>query len=158
MIREFDLHGYRDKLMYASTRNTASTSTFSPVSTWLRVWNRGTIARVISVLSGHGPYDSGFQARIGMGRQSLQQLSAQLQQHHPQSCRFYIACQRSLREFGMFLDPYVQVSPIDGLTLRSQFGVNARFRRTDGFTPKFYRPAGAGSKQPCKPPPHESKC
>lgn len=42
------------------------------------------------------------------------------------------------REFGMFFDPYLQVSPIDGLTIRTQFGVNARFRRTDGFTPKFF--------------------
>ena len=42
------------------------------------------------------------------------------------------------REFGMFLDPYIQVMPVDGLTIRTQFGVNARFRRTDGFTPKFF--------------------
>ena len=42
------------------------------------------------------------------------------------------------REFGMFLDPYVQVTPLEGLTLRTQFGFNARFRRTDGFTPQFF--------------------
>ena len=42
------------------------------------------------------------------------------------------------REFGMFLTPYIQITPLDGLTFRSQFGFNARFRRSDDFSPKFY--------------------
>ena len=41
------------------------------------------------------------------------------------------------REYGMFLTPYIQITPLEGLTFRSQFGFNARFRRTDGFSPKF---------------------
>ena len=41
------------------------------------------------------------------------------------------------REFGMFVNPYIQVNPLDGLTFRTQFGFNARFRRSDGFSPKF---------------------
>lgn len=42
------------------------------------------------------------------------------------------------REYGMFFTPYIQVTPLDGLVFRSQFGLSARFRSSDGFTPKFY--------------------
>lgn len=41
------------------------------------------------------------------------------------------------REYGMFLTPYLQIAPIDGLTFRSQFGFNARFRLSDDFYPKY---------------------
>lgn len=41
------------------------------------------------------------------------------------------------REYGVILNPYVQLNPLKGLTVRSQFGVNAHFRRSDSFTPEF---------------------
>ncbi|MCH3991190.1 MAG: TonB-dependent receptor [Prevotella sp.] len=41
-------------------------------------------------------------------------------------------------EYGLLATPYIQVQPFDGLTLRSQFGVNARFRLSDSFTPAFF--------------------
>ena len=41
------------------------------------------------------------------------------------------------REFGMFLTPYIQVDPLEGLVFRTQFGLNARFRRSDNFDPKY---------------------
>lgn len=41
------------------------------------------------------------------------------------------------REFGIFLTPYLSITPIDGLVFRTQFGFNGRFRRTDDFSPKF---------------------
>lgn len=43
----------------------------------------------------------------------------------------------SSREYGAILNPYLQITPIKGLVLRSQFGVNAHIRRTDKFTPEF---------------------
>lgn len=42
------------------------------------------------------------------------------------------------REMGAILNTYLQVNPIQKLTLRTQFGANAHFRRTDNFTPEFY--------------------
>ncbi|MDR0422928.1 MAG: TonB-dependent receptor [Proteiniphilum sp.] len=42
------------------------------------------------------------------------------------------------REYGVIVNPYLQITPLRELTLRSQFGVNARFRRSDSFTPQFY--------------------
>lgn len=41
-------------------------------------------------------------------------------------------------EYGLMMNPYVSVEPIKGLTFRTQFSVNARFRMTDEFTPKFF--------------------
>lgn len=41
-------------------------------------------------------------------------------------------------EYGLLMTPYISVEPIKGLTLRSQFGVNATFRISDTFIPKFY--------------------
>lgn len=41
------------------------------------------------------------------------------------------------REMGAIVNSYVQVNPIQKLTLRTQFGANAHFRRTDKFTPEF---------------------
>ncbi len=42
------------------------------------------------------------------------------------------------RDMGAIINSYVQVNPIQKLTLRTQFGANAHFRRADGFTPEFY--------------------
>lgn len=44
----------------------------------------------------------------------------------------------SSNEYGLLMTPYVSVEPIKGLTFRSQFGVNAVFRISDKFIPKFY--------------------
>lgn len=44
----------------------------------------------------------------------------------------------SSREYGVLLNPYLQITPLKGLTLRTQFGANAHIRRTDKFTPEFY--------------------
>lgn len=44
---------------------------------------------------------------------------------------------KSSREYGAILNPYLQITPLKGLTLRTQFGVNAHIRRTDEFTPEF---------------------
>jgi TonB-linked SusC/RagA family outer membrane protein len=41
-------------------------------------------------------------------------------------------------EYGLLATPFVAISPIEGLTFRSQFGLNARFRLTDEFTPTFF--------------------
>lgn len=40
-------------------------------------------------------------------------------------------------EYGLLMNPYISIEPISGLTIRSQFGVNARFNHTDEFTPEF---------------------
>ena len=45
------------------------------------------------------------------------------------------------REYGVLLNPYVQITPLKGLTVRTQFGANAHIRRTDKFTPEFYMDA-----------------
>ncbi len=42
------------------------------------------------------------------------------------------------RLYGVLMNPYLQINPIEGLTLRTQFGVNAQFRRSDSFTPEFF--------------------
>ncbi|HBJ04048.1 MAG TPA: hypothetical protein DDY97_05425, partial [Prevotella sp.] len=34
--------------------------------------------------------------------------------------------------------PYVSLTPIKGLTIKSAFGLNARFRRTDSFNVNFF--------------------
>lgn len=47
----------------------------------------------------------------------------------------------SSREYGVLLNPYLQITPLKGLTLRTQFGINAHIRRTDKFTPEFYMDA-----------------
>lgn len=41
-------------------------------------------------------------------------------------------------EYGLLATPYISISPIKGLTIRSQFGINARFRKTDTFNPEFF--------------------
>lgn len=41
------------------------------------------------------------------------------------------------RKWGMLLNPYIQVTPIEGLTIKTQFGLNASFQRADSYTPKF---------------------
>ena len=41
-------------------------------------------------------------------------------------------------EYALLATPYVAITPIDGLTFRTQFGVNARFNMSDSFTPDFY--------------------
>ncbi|WP_321478976.1 TonB-dependent receptor [uncultured Bacteroides sp.] len=45
---------------------------------------------------------------------------------------------KSSDEYGLLANPYISVEPIAGLTFRSQFGVNARFRVSDTFDPKFH--------------------
>lgn len=42
------------------------------------------------------------------------------------------------RDMGAIVNGFLQINPIQKLTLRSSFGVNAHFRRSDNFTPKFY--------------------
>ncbi len=41
-------------------------------------------------------------------------------------------------EYGLLMNPYLSIEPIKGLIVKSQFGINARFRNSDEFTPKFY--------------------
>ena len=41
-------------------------------------------------------------------------------------------------EYGLLMTPFISVTPIEGLTFRSQFGINARFNMADSFTPQFY--------------------
>lgn len=41
------------------------------------------------------------------------------------------------REYGVIMNPYLQVTPLKGLVLRTQFGINAHIRREDKFTPEF---------------------
>lgn len=41
-------------------------------------------------------------------------------------------------EYGLLMTPFVAITPIEGLTFRTQFGINARFRMTDSFTPEFH--------------------
>lgn len=41
-------------------------------------------------------------------------------------------------EYAILATPYVSITPIKGLTIRSQFGLNARFRVTDTFNPDFF--------------------
>ena len=39
---------------------------------------------------------------------------------------------------GTIVNTYLQINPTQKLTLHTQFGANAHFRRTDEFTPEFY--------------------
>jgi TonB-linked SusC/RagA family outer membrane protein len=41
-------------------------------------------------------------------------------------------------EYGLLMTPYINIEPLKGLTFRTQFGVNARFRVSDTFNPKFF--------------------
>lgn len=41
-------------------------------------------------------------------------------------------------EYGLLATPFISLTPIKGLTIRSQFGMNARFRRTDKFNVNFF--------------------
>ena len=41
-------------------------------------------------------------------------------------------------EYGLLATPFISISPISGLTFRTQFGINARFRLSDGYTPDFH--------------------
>ena len=41
-------------------------------------------------------------------------------------------------EYGLLATPYVSLTPIKGLTIKSAFGLNARFRRTDSFNVNFF--------------------
>ena len=41
-------------------------------------------------------------------------------------------------EYGLLATPYISLTPIKGLTIKSQFGLNARFRRTDSFNVNFF--------------------
>jgi TonB-linked SusC/RagA family outer membrane protein len=41
-------------------------------------------------------------------------------------------------EYGMLMTPYISIEPIKGLILRSQYGVNGRFRLSDSFDPAFF--------------------
>lgn len=45
---------------------------------------------------------------------------------------------KSSDEYGLLANPFVSIEPIKGLVFRSQFGVNARFRLSDEFTPNFH--------------------
>ncbi len=44
----------------------------------------------------------------------------------------------SADEYALLATPYIAITPIKGLTFRTQFGVNARFRMTNKFVPEFY--------------------
>ncbi|WP_028902909.1 TonB-dependent receptor [Prevotella sp. P6B4] len=41
-------------------------------------------------------------------------------------------------EYGLLATPYIAITPIEGLTFRTQFGLNARFNMADSFTPNFF--------------------
>lgn len=41
-------------------------------------------------------------------------------------------------EYALLATPYVSITPIKGLTFRTQFGANARFRMTNRFVPEFF--------------------
>ena len=41
-------------------------------------------------------------------------------------------------EYGLLMNPYLNIEFIKGLTFRTQFGDNARFRLTNGFAPEFF--------------------
>jgi hypothetical protein len=43
----------------------------------------------------------------------------------------------SAKQIAAILNTYLQVNPIEKLTLRTQFGANAHYRRSDSFVPKF---------------------
>lgn len=41
-------------------------------------------------------------------------------------------------EYGLMATPFITIQPIKGLIFRSQFGLNARFRLSDEFSPEFF--------------------
>ena len=41
-------------------------------------------------------------------------------------------------EYGLLTTPYISITPISGLTFRTQFGMNARFRLSDTYNPNFF--------------------
>lgn len=41
------------------------------------------------------------------------------------------------RDMGALLNSWLQINPVEKLTLRTQFGANAHYRRTDSFSPQF---------------------
>lgn len=41
------------------------------------------------------------------------------------------------RNYGVIVNPYLQINPIKQLTLRTQFSANARFQRSDSFDPQY---------------------
>lgn len=41
-------------------------------------------------------------------------------------------------EYGLIMNPYISIEPIKGLVARTQFSVNAHFRMSDNFSPKFF--------------------
>ena len=44
----------------------------------------------------------------------------------------------STRKYGLIMTPFIQVNPVKGLTLRTQFGINANFARSSSFSPAFF--------------------
>lgn len=40
-------------------------------------------------------------------------------------------------EYGLLATPWLSINPVKGLTFRTQFGLNARFRLSDSYTPNF---------------------
>jgi TonB-linked SusC/RagA family outer membrane protein len=41
-------------------------------------------------------------------------------------------------EYGLVMNPYVSIEPLQGLIFRTQFGTNTRFRISDSFDPVFF--------------------
>lgn len=41
-------------------------------------------------------------------------------------------------EYGLITNPYISLEPIKGLIARTQFSINAHFRMSDNFSPKFF--------------------
>ena len=41
-------------------------------------------------------------------------------------------------QYALLTTPYIAITPIAGLTFRTQFGINARFQMNDEFTPTFF--------------------
>ena len=58
------------------------------------------------------------------------------QEHNPVAKMYRMDSGAS--EYGLLATPYISLTPIKGLTVRSQFGMNARFRRTDTFNVNFF--------------------
>lgn len=42
------------------------------------------------------------------------------------------------KQYAVLMNPYINIQPIKGLSIRSQFGLNARFQMGDSFTPEFF--------------------
>ncbi len=41
-------------------------------------------------------------------------------------------------EYGLLMNSYINLEPVKGLIIRTQFGVNARFQLSDDFVPQFF--------------------